>query len=381
MNRSRHEGRGVDPRTLVVVLTDALSTFYDKGEIKNRYYNPGNLFSEVHFISPASSEVPAPAIQSLVGDAKLVIHAVGRTYYTTAFLPFGRIASLLRKIDPDVVRAYDPGIRGTLAVWWARRLGIPSVISIHSELDEQRRVERRFVHQVRRWFERYSVQRADAVICISRYVESYARRYGAKRVEVIYNRVYGDQFVPTQLERPVRNSGDSALPVILSVGRLTSEKNQECLIRAVHGLRARLILVGEGPLRGWLEQLVDELLMNDRVTFVPSVPHRDIARYYHDADIFATATRFEGFCIPLLEAMAAGLPVVASHIGPIAEILADTGIVVENDSRAFASALDRLIRDPDLRRDLGRRAADRARTMDGSVMEQREKALYRALCA
>jgi glycosyltransferase involved in cell wall biosynthesis len=148
----------------------------------------------------------------------------------------------------------------------------------------------------------------------------------------------------------------------------------------VHGLDANLVLIGDGPLKARLARLVDELGMTHQVTFCSAVPHAQIQRYYRDADIFAIATHYEGFCIPVLEAMAAGLPVVASRIPPIEEIMGDTGFLVENQPAAFASALRRLVDDAALREAEGARAARRAGTMSGQVMERRERDLYAALC-
>lgn len=357
------------PKKLLVFLTDPLAAFHAKGEIRLRYYNPANFFSEVHFVSPAAREIDAKMVQRLVGDARLVIHPLGPSYYATAFLHFSPVAMLLQRVRPDVLRAYDPGVRGTLAVYWSARLGVPSLVSVHADLDEQRRHERRPIHALRGVFERYVLPRADAVMCVSSHVAHYARRHGAKNPIVIYNRVYTDQF--DALPRPVRRE-----VTILSIGRLVPQKYQECLIRAMSSVEARLLLVGDGVLREPLEQLVNQLGIGHKVTFRRAIPHAAIADYYHQADIFAIATHYEGFCIPVLEAMAAGLPVVASRIGPIEEILGDTGVLVENESTAFAAALNTLVKSAALRQEMGARSAARAQTMGGHTMEMRESALY-----
>ena len=363
-------------RKLLVFLTDPLSAFFRKGEVRCRYYNPLNFFSEVHFVSPADREIEAERVQALVGDARLVIHPLGGFYYGAAWFPFGALASLLKCVGPDVLRAYDPAVRGSLAVYWGKRLGVPSLVSVHADLDEQRRYERRFLHRLRAVFERYTLTRADAVMCVSHHVAHYAKRHGVRDPIVIYNRVYTDEFgadaVPPRSER--RDV------TILCVGRLVSQKYQECLIRAVRGLDARLVLIGDGVLRGLLERLVNELGMDSQVAFWSAIPHSQIPREYRDADIFAIATHYEGFCIPVLEAMAAGLPVVASRIAPIEEIVGDAGFLVENQPAAFAATLGRLVTDAALRQEMGTRAAERARTMDGHIMEEREYALYARWC-
>lgn len=363
-------------RRLLVFLTDALRTFQDKGEIKPRYYNPGNLFSEVHFVSPAREDLGAAQLQCLVGEAKMIVHPLGPFYGLTGFPPFRRLGALVEAVSPDVIRAYDPGVRGSLAVFWGRRLGVPSVISVHADLDDQRRHERRPLHYARTWLERYALPRADAVVCVSRYLEPYAKRHGARQTTVVYNRVYPEQFAGPPDHRP----GPATKNVtILSVGRLVRQKYQECLIRAIQGLDVKLILVGDGELRDRLTRLVRQLGMEDRVEFIRAVPHAEMPRYYRAADIFAVATHYEGFCIPVLEAMASGLPVVASRLGPIEELVRDAGFLVENRPEAFAEVLGQLIKDPALRKDMGERARRKALTMDGVLMERQERALYESL--
>jgi glycosyltransferase involved in cell wall biosynthesis len=363
---------------LVVFLTDPLRAFSDKGELKARYYNPENLFSEVHFISPARHEIEAARVQSVVGQAGLFIHSVGPGLYAHGWLPFGPVAGILSSVKPAVLRAYDPSFRGALAVYWAKRLDVPSVVSIHADLDEQRRHERRLVHRLRTPLENYALKRATSVMCVTHHVERYAARHGAPSPAVIYNRVDTKRFAPV----PDSGRGSSAAgkPMsILTVGRLVPPKFHECLIRAIAPLNVNLTIIGDGFLRAKLERLVNDLGMHQRVTFTATVPHRDIWERYAAADIFAIATHYEGFCIPVLEAMAAGLPVVVSDIEPLREIVGDAGLLVKNEHQAFAAALQTLLSDPDLRYTLGARARRRALTMDGALMEKREADLYRTL--
>ncbi|MBI2504361.1 MAG: glycosyltransferase family 4 protein, partial [Candidatus Latescibacteria bacterium] len=204
------------------------------------------------------------------------------------------------------------------------------------------------------------------------YLHEYAKRYGARRTVTVYNKVYPDQFAGQA------GSGREPLQV-LAVMRLDPQKDPECLIRAVAPLDLRLKLVGKGELEGQLRALVRELGVEHKVEFVPMVPNSQIHSHYLGADIFALATRYEGFCIPVLEAMAAGLPVVASQTPPIPEILGGTGVLVERTPEAFTRALRDLAADAALRASLGKAARERAASLDGRKMEEREARLYEAL--
>ena len=109
------------------------------------------------------------------------------------------------------------------------------------------------------------------------------------------------------------------------------------------------------------------------------MPNSEIQTYYQQADVVAMATHHEGFCIPVLEAMAAGLPVVASSTAPIPEVLGGTGLIVNNEPAAFTQALASLQQDPEHCRALGAAARKRAEDLDGKLMEQREARLYEVL--
>mgnify|MGYP001184392387 CR=1 FL=1 len=360
-------------KRLVVLPADPLYKYYEKGEIKERYWNPCQFFDEVHIISLAPRDIEPAKVQTLSGAARLYIHPIGRPTMWTLPCFFGRVRRLVRKIGPDLIRAHGPWHTGSLAVHTGRVLNIPAVVSVHSDRDEQRRFEPSLLLHMVRPLERYSLSKASVVLCMSDYLHDYAGRHGATRTFTVYNKVYCDRFVArpgNRLDGPLR---------VLSVMRLDRAKYPECLIEAIAPLDVHLKLIGQGELEGSLRELVARLGLQDRCEFVRQVPNSEIAAHYLAADVFAMATHYEGFCIPVLEAMAAGLPIVASDTGPIPEVLAGTGCVVEKRPAAFTQALAALAADPKLRARMGATAKLRAEQVDGMLMEQREVRLYQAL--
>ena len=354
----------------MVFPSDPIRAYHAKGEIKPRYYNPGDLFDEVHLVSLCDEDIAPEKVQLLVGRAKLFIHPIGRPSMVTFPLFFRRALKMVRRIGPDAIRAHGIWHTGSLAVYAGRKLGVPVVVSLHNEYDEQRKYSGQWIYKLVKPLERYTLGHADCAICITEWVEQFAKRHGARRTEIIYNKVYTDQF------EPVERAVNGRLPVILSVMRLDRQKDPACLIRAMQDVDARLVLIGQGELLGELKRLTCELGLADRVEFIPSVPNTEIQKYYQQADIFAMATLYEGFCIPVLEAMAAGVPVVACDTKPLPEVLGGTGMVVERTPDAFREAYSTLLADPQLRRRLARQGRSRAEQVDGRVMEQRERDLY-----
>ena len=238
---------------LCVFPNDPLGAYVTKGEIKERYFNPCDLFDDIHVITLADRDVKPAAVQEVAGSARLFIHPTGAISPGT--LPRlaayrERVLRLLETIRPDVIRAYNPLFAGWLAVSCAKALQVPSVVSIHGNYDKDVRrlywLEGRLLHFLKYslfafTMEPYVLRGADKVICAYGFTAEYARRYGAKDVTVIYNRVDLDRFAP------VSKNGGSGVLEILTVGRLDPEKNHACLIRALEGLDGgRLRLIGGG---------------------------------------------------------------------------------------------------------------------------------------
>ncbi len=150
-------------------------------------------------------------------------------------------------------------------------------------------------------------------------------------------------------------------------GRLVKEKGLHVLLEAASGLEGdwRLLLVGEGPLRQEIEQMAQRLGIAGRVHFLGGVASGEMPARYAEMDVLAVLSLTvphwkEQFGRVIVEAMACGVPVVGSDSGEIPHVIGDAGLICpEGDVGAFREALARLIRDPGLRADLGRRGRAR----------------------
>jgi colanic acid/amylovoran biosynthesis glycosyltransferase len=161
---------------------------------------------------------------------------------------------------------------------------------------------------------------------------------------------------------PEATAEPGAEPVVVCVGTLHEVKGQRYLIEAVHdlvgrGRSVRLVLVGEGADRRELEDLARSLGVDDRVRFEGAVPHRDVIALYRRADVVVAPSvpsrdgRKEGIPTVLIEAMAVGVPVVASDLTGIPELVEHdrTGLLFEpGNSEELAGALERLAAEPGL---------------------------------
>jgi glycosyltransferase involved in cell wall biosynthesis len=144
-------------------------------------------------------------------------------------------------------------------------------------------------------------------------------------------------------------------PVLITVGRLAPPKDFETLFKALQKLdHGKTIVVGDGPNRPWVEKFINQNGLSQKIYLLGE--REDVPDLLAGAEIFLLSSRKEGLPRTVIEAMLAGLPVVATRVGGLPELVEDsiTGFLVPpGDPEALASVLQKLIEDPDLRRTMG----------------------------
>jgi glycosyltransferase involved in cell wall biosynthesis len=207
----------------------------------------------------------------------------------------------------------------------------------------------------------WSLQAADQVLTSAKAFVSDLRRKQIQPNQIHVQHMPIRPFSPVPEERRTevrRSLGiDGRTRVLLSVGRLSKEKGHADLVRAFPQMREsagplplRLVLVGEGPERSRIEELCARLGLTDSVTLVGQQDNPD--PYYAIADVFVLPSHSEGSPNVLLEAMAAGVPVVATEVGGVPELVcngSDALLVEQGDIVGLASAASRLLTDRGLR--------------------------------
>jgi glycosyltransferase involved in cell wall biosynthesis len=217
-----------------------------------------------------------------------------------------------------------------------------------------------------------STRRATHVIAVSQHTRRDLIELLAlpeERITVVYSGASPDfRPLPAVEGEAFRRVHFEGRPLILHVGTLQPRKNIDVLIRAFGAVRRRaqiphvLALVGA---RGWMYQdlfaLVEREALTDHVRFVDFVPSHQLPLWYNSADLFAYPSAYEGFGLPVLEAMACGVPVVTSASSSLAELAGDAGITVPPGSQeALELALMRVLDDKSLRLQLRAKGLVRA---------------------
>lgn len=289
-----------------------------------------------------------------------------------------RIASVVARFRPDVVHTHMYVLKYALAALAISRPKL-AVHTLHNQADlEAGRVDRMLQY--------LAFRSAVVPVAIGQAVaESVRRVYGMAPRRTIPNGIsVADYAPPLGAREEVRASlrVPPAAPTFLTVGRLEPQKNVEGLIRAFASPRlaaagALLLVAGDGILRGDLERLARDLGVAERVRFLGV--RDDIPRVLAAADVFALASLYEGNPLVVMEAMAAGKPVVATAVGCVPELVAEgAGVLVPpRDEPGLEAALFALARDAARARELGAAASLVARArFDASVMARAYEELY-----
>lgn len=280
-----------------------------------------------------------------------------------------RLAAKLRDDDVAILHVHSDRDRkiGQAAALLAR---VPVVGHLHAEWihlgampprgsSPIARAKAKVVGAVRDGIERRTVCH---YVATSAHVRGLFHPLVRQPITVAQQSIAADRFTPDPARRSAQRAelglADDA-PVLVCVSRLVDGKGHEVLLRALRDLRAdrptiTLLLVGDGPRRGELEALAEELGVADAVRFLGE--RADVTAVLAAADVFVFASENEGFGLAVLEAMAASLPVVAVHCDSLAGFVEpDTGTLTPRDDlAAFTREIDALLAAPDRAVEQGR---------------------------
>lgn len=379
---------------LVVIFDERISGWIDKGEVIDRYLNPGDLFDEIHVLLLNDDRPDPVALARLGGRATVTVHNVAPPDHlfrrTLGWRPrlltrhLRPAVTLAERLSPALVRCHGAGLNVIAARAIRRATGAPYVVSLHINPDEDIRgrfegIVTRTRSRLARTVERTGLRDADLVLPVYESIVPYLESLGVRHYEVAYNVLNPVGITPKAsyaLGAPAR---------IISVGRQIEEKNPENVIRAVaERTNLHLTLVGDGPLHQRLAGLVDDLGVEDRITLRRRVPNGELCAMLPGFDIFATHSDYWELSKAVLEAFLTGLPIVVNHRPglPVPELNDDLCVRVADSPEGYGTALDHLLSDTAAREALGTRARAHAEEHWSPVRtEARFAEIYRRLLA
>jgi len=269
----------------------------------------------------------------------------------------------VRKFKPDIVSAHSTkaGYATRLVCAILRK---PVIFTAHGwAFTEGRSTWQRPVLALA---ERLAARTTAAIICVSNYDRELALKFkvaAPEKLALIYNGVDPTPLLSARGEQVRREFGLGKAPVLAMVGRLAPQKDPLTLLEACKLLEAdfRLMIVGDGELRGRAEALVSQGNLRDKVIFTGE--RQDIPGILAACDILVLSSRWEGLPLVIIEAEIIGLPVVASAVGGVPELIEDgvTGFIVPpRNPQALADILQKLLGDAHLCHKVGSAAREKA---------------------
>ena len=296
--------------------------------------------------------------EPLLAESGVPVYHLGKR---SGFDPrmYPRLARVMREFRPSIVHTHSYVLRYVWPVSSA-----PIVHTVHNLADRE-------VDRLGRVLHRVAMRRGVRSVAISREsARSFRAVYGKEPDAVIPN---GVDLAPARGHWRSAHGFSPDDVLIVSVARLDPQKNPLLLIDALPpDPRCHLLLAGDGALRDAVRHRA-----GPRVHLLGVTP--DIPDLLAAADVFALASDYEGLPVSMIEAMAAGLPVVATAVGGVPELVDHnaTGILVPpRDRVALTTALATLVREPELRHTLGERARDRARLFSAARMIESYAVLF-----
>lgn len=301
---------------------------------------------------------------SAIDLESLMFTSFGSLGSLTGYSALSKMRLLHAHFAPDAV----------LAMPIAKHFGVPLIATCHGSDVTVRDWHIFLSGKISGW--RYLLQRqalfqyCSKFLAVSDFLKSRMLAAGYPKDKVVrhYVGVDTERFVPRRASEPILGG----LPYILSVARHTDVKGLDVLIEAFSRIATRypnlhLVQIGSGRLTPRLKTIVAEHGLGERVVFLGSQPPKEVLRYMQNCKLFVLSSRRardgaeESFGLVLTEAAACGIPTVASNVGGIPEAVLDreSGLLVPPDNpEELASAIDVLIKNPDIASTMGRRARE-----------------------
>lgn len=290
------------------------------------------------------------------------------------------IDQLIPALKLDIIHTHHPILLGQAAANKAADLNVPLVFTFHTQYWEythyipfpQEAIQEFLRNAIHNWLKVFMRKCQHIVIPSESIKEILIREYGLEdRYTVIPTGTDLKPFLQADGQAVRQSQGWQDDKVIISIGRLASEKNWETLFRAVAQVYAqhptmRLVLIGDGPQKQTLEELAAELGIAERITFTGQLSFEEIPAYLKAADMFSFASVTETQGLVTIEAMAAGLPVVAVDGSGTHDIVDNgkEGLLVENDPNALAFAINEMLCNPQQMQQFSVNALQKAKTFD-----------------
>jgi len=288
------------------------------------------------------------------------------------FMP--HIRARVKAFRPDIIHVHHPFWLGSLGLFIARTLKIPAIYTYHTRLEHYAHFVplpgMLFRNLISHALIKHFANKCDGVIVPTYSTEEYLRMVGVKTPTFVqptgieYQKF--QEVNPEDVDALRKKLGITDEKIFVSVSRLSNEKNIDFMIEAIDTLRKqtdvpfRFLMIGDGHQKDRLQKKIESLALQENFTLVGAVPPEEMALWYHLGDAFLFASKSETQGMVILEAMAAGLPVVAVRSSGIDDVVRHgfNGFKTPEKQDQWTEKVKRLLEDNDLRKTLSDNALE-----------------------
>lgn len=310
-------------------------------------YNISKYMGKKHDVSVVTSHEDGMPLQSSIDGFEVYRIPISEIRFLGLMIFWFKMFLTIKKIKPDIIQIQ--GITMTVPAVLAKKvLGIPYVIS------------GRGCDVYKSWpfketISKLGFKNTDTSVALTGDMKKAMQKFSNKRIEVVPNGIDTKKFNFDKYESREKLGLDHDKKIVLFVGRLEPVKGLKYLIEAISILKdtknLELIVVGNGNEKHKLERLAEDLKLNENVTFAGKISNKKIPEYMAAADMFVLPSLSEGFPVVLLEAMAAGLPIVTTKVKGLPEIIEDNVnglLVLPKNPEELADKINLLLNDENL---------------------------------
>ena len=355
---------------LMLILDDYLTNIVHKGEVVANYYNPGDIFNEVHIIlinndCISKNSFEFNEIQKMVGTAKLFIYNFPKPSFFKTFgwnifmgVWYHKALKLAEEIEPDVVRTYNNFLDAYLAYIIKNNMKIPYIISLHDStrfgmLDFKGKLKLLVLNRKIN----LCMKNANKIIAVYYSIFDYANQYNDKVTHLLYNSV-NVKFISRKVDYDIDCENKLHL---LNINRQIKGKNPKNIIKAISNLNCDLTIIGDGALHIDLIKIADKNT-SGKVFFIKNIPNNILCSRLFNYDLLVSNCDYVGISKSIIEAAWAGLPIIINkQIGNMKDFEGNWVYICEDTEDSYRDAILQFANSKKLREEYGKRAYEHAK--------------------
>ena len=371
-------------KKLLIILNDNLSDLVKKGEVVNRYYNPGNFFEEIHYLLINQKKINNKKLQIMSGDAKIYLYTINLNFIEKTaiifncflnFIKLDKFYKIVKKINPNVIRCYNINYSIFLAYILKIKYNIPYIISLHCDHKNlisklpfwKKIIVKSLIFKIKKIFF-YSYKLIPVYSTATRIIKNM----NIKNYKICYNFI-------GEAKNIKRFRNKKKIINLICTNRQFKEKNPINIIKAVKEIdNVKLTLIGNGKYHYLLKNYVIEKKLKNKVLFINNIINSEYLKILNKSDIFIVHSDINEFSKSVIEAMSFKKPIITNKQRErVVELDKKFCLINDNNKKDYKKSILKLIKNKNFSKTLGENGYKiYKKKYDSKKMEENQKLIY-----